>query len=102
MARSASAMLALGFLVVAAFYMSEASALNVKSPAVVEAVKISVLSKCTSDVRLVVGVGVGKVLDISKGKLAVLAPLKVKLVALILLMLELFVFDKHGKLLKVK
>ncbi|KAG0589008.1 hypothetical protein KC19_2G285200 [Ceratodon purpureus] len=98
--RSVSAVMVLGFLVVAAFCMTEASASKSMDDLLEAKVKISLLNKCSQDVRLIVGVG--KVLDCKKGKLAVLGPVKVKLQALNLLKLELFVFDKKGKLLKVK
>ena len=98
--RSVSAVMVLGFLVVAAFCMTEASASKSMDDLLEAKVKISLLNKCSQDVRLIVGVG--KVLDCKKGKLAVLGPVKVKLQALNLLKLELFVFDKNGKLLKVK
>ncbi|KAG0611301.1 hypothetical protein M758_7G130300 [Ceratodon purpureus] len=98
--RSASAVLVLGFLVVAAFCMTEASAMKPKGGLLDVDVLIKLNNKCQEDVRLVVGVG--KVLDCKKGQLAVLGPVTVKLEALNLLKLQLFVFDKNGKLLKVK
>ena len=96
--RSVSAVVVLGFLV--AFCVAETSATKTKVGLLEALVKVSVQNKCKEDVRLVVGVG--KVLDCKKGKVAVLGPVKLQLVALNLLKLELFVFDKNGKLLKVK
>jgi hypothetical protein len=98
--RSVSAVVVLGFLVVAAFCVAEASATKTKGGLLEALVKVSLQNKCKEDVRLVVGVG--KVLDCKKGKVAVLGPVKLQLVALNLLKLELFVFGKNGKLLKVK
>lgn len=98
MARSVSAILVLGFLAVAAFSMGEAAA--AKAGPLSAVVKVSLFDKCSEDLRLVVSVG--NVLDCKKGSLAVLGPVAVKLEALNLLKVQLFVFDKNGKLLKVK
>ena len=95
-----SAMMVLTFLVMTAFGMAEASGMNPQDFDRLEAkVKIMLHNKCKQDVQLKVG-GRGKGLDCKKGKHEVLGPLKCKLLERNLLKLELFVFDKHGKLLK--
>jgi len=96
--RSVSAAMLLGFLMVAVLCLQvQADGHDDKSDAIV---KVTLNNKCSYPALLVVGVG--KHLTCKNGDLVVVGPIIVKVTVKGLLKLQLFLFGKDGKLLKVK
>jgi hypothetical protein len=82
-------------LLAAALCVAQADAAGVQ-------VQVQVKNKCAQDVRLVLGVVKGKVLEVKAGALAVLGPVEVDVRLGNILKVDLFVRDGRGRLLKVK